>query len=80
MNVHQSLTHSVTKVFGLPYIIQNNGYRTFLCNKNVSLLNIFTFCHSLSETVTGVTFFTLWFITQEYSFLQKKLSNTEYMS
>ena len=39
------LTFSLTayRLFGLPYITQNNGYRIFFSIENISLLNLFTF-------------------------------------
>ena len=40
----------------------------------LSLLFLFdacSVCHSLSQTDTGVTLFTIWLITQKYSFSQK---------
>ena len=53
-----------------------------LSNKNVYLLDMFTFDafpvgHSLSQTITRCTLFTLLLITQEYSFSQKN-TNIKY--
>ena len=42
--------------------------------------DLFSVCHSLTQSVTGISLFIFWLILQEYSFSQKIVSNTEYLS
>ena len=66
-SVIQSLNHSLTQSLAflcLPHIIQNKTViELSLSNKNISMLNTFTFdagsvCHSLGQSVTDATFLT----------------------
>ena len=84
--LHTSIKNSVTFDFCNLQCIER-VVLTYLSksNKNVSMLNMFTFYvfsvfHSFSKTVMGVTWFKFWPLTQEYSFLQKMLKNTKYIS
>ena len=55
---------------------------SFLCvMKNISRFimcpfDVFSVCHSLSKSVTGIALFIFWFIPHEYTFFSRKICHT----